>query len=136
MFIFWQTSLKRHRLVEAKEKHIGSELHPSDKVRNFLSNLRWISIFVWFGLVWFVAAFIGNASNLASRRRLSINVCLHRENKIQFFSYQARNPISHKAFPRFNARVIIGKNFPAIVNYRRSCDQESKAKGRLRWYVP
>jgi hypothetical protein len=41
------------------------------------------------------------------------------KNKFQFFSCQARNPYSHKAFPRFHAREIIGKNFAACVIFRR-----------------
>jgi hypothetical protein len=41
------------------------------------------------------------------------------KNKFSFFSCQARKPYSHKAFPRFHAREIIGKNFAACVNFQR-----------------
>jgi len=83
------------------------------------------------GLVW--RAVTGNTDNLASGRRLSINICLQRENKFSFFPCHARNPYSHKGNPRLHTRETIGKYFPAIVN---SGGQSTrKAKGRNRQVV-
>jgi hypothetical protein len=69
------------------------------------------------GLVW--RAVTGNASNLASGRSLSTNICLQRENKFSFYSCQASKPYNHKGFPRFHTRETIGKNFRANVIFRR-----------------
>jgi hypothetical protein len=59
---------------------------------------------------------------------LSTSILQELKNKFPFFPCQARKPYGHKAFPRFHAREIIGKNFPASVIFRRSMTRESKAK--------
>lgn len=77
-----------------------------------------VSIFI-FGLVWFVAAVTGNTDNLPSARSLSKSFLQQLKNKFSFFPCQASKPYNHKAFPRFNARQTIGKNFAASVIFRR-----------------
>lgn len=82
--------------------------------------LNLICHLVWFGLVWFARRLVrGDGCNLAIERSLSTSILQELKNKFSFFPCQARKPYNHKAFPRFHAREIIGKNFAACVNFQR-----------------
>jgi hypothetical protein len=70
---------------------------------------------------------LATGNTLEHSPTLSKSFCLHRENKFSLFACQARKPYSHKAFPRFHAREIIGKNFAVSVIFRRRSARESKA---------
>jgi hypothetical protein len=78
------------------------------KILGSLDNLKW-GWGVHFRLVW--CAVTGNASNLASGRRLSTTIYCKAENNFSLFSCQASNPSNHKGFPRLHARDTSGKYF-------------------------